>query len=240
MGWSYAFWRGGFYPQDLPAKQYLAEYSKHFNTVEVDNTFYRIPSPDTILNWKNQTPPVFEFAAKFPRIITHIKKLENCEQQTAAFLRAVSALGDKSGPLLLQFPKEFGVEHAESLSSFLLALPKRHRYAVEIRNKNWLGEKLYRILRDNSVALALVDQPFMSKVDIVIGNFVYVRWEGDRTKVDGELGKVQVDRTGDIEAWAKKISSFLSTGMDVFGYFSKYYSGHPPTDAEKLRSLLAA
>ena len=124
IGWSYNFWKGPFYPQKTPSKDFLAYYCTQFDTVEVDSTFYRIPTPQAITNWKNQTPDGFTFSLKFPNIITHIKMLRDCQRETSLFLERTKLLGEKLGPLLLQFPPSFGVEHLPDLADFLQGLPK--------------------------------------------------------------------------------------------------------------------
>lgn len=233
MGWSYAFWVGDFYPTGLRPDAYLSEYSKHFNSVEIDNTFYRIPSANTVQTWKTQTPKGFLFSAKFPRVITHLKMLRNCEEETDRFVSTMFQLQDKLGPLLLQFPPTFKPEHLPDLRSFLSELPRDRRFAVEVRNKELLGDELYNLLREANAALVLADKPFVHSVEVT-ADFVYIRWEGDRKKVAGTLGKVEADRTEDISKWAQIVRRFLDRRIEVFGYFSKYYSGYPPADVKKL------
>ncbi len=235
MGWSYGFWKGNFYPED--AKNLLIEYTKNFNTVEIDNTFYRIPSMDTVKNWKEEVPDDFIFTAKFPRKITHIKMLEDCKDDLEVFIDHMSLMGNKLGPLLIQLPPSFKPEKFEILKDFLAALPKR-RFAVEVKNKKWLDEKLYNLLRDNRVALALIDHPWMPKMSTVTSDFTYIRWEGDRNKIKGILGKVERDRSKDIQEWAMKIRGFSEDSVEVFGYFSKFYSGYSPGDARMLLDIL--
>lgn len=239
MGWSYGFWVGSFYPANLKSTQFLTEYSKHFDTVEVNNTFYKIPSKDVLSKWSEQTPPRFFFSAKFPQVITHKKMLKDCELELELFIERISALQDKLGPLLLQFPPAFGPEKLALLKDFLPRLPKKYRFAIEIRNDRALDEKLYSVLRENGIALALVISPFMPQSEQFTTDFTYIRWEGDRSKVNGMLGKVEVDRTQEIGKWAERIIGILDKTSQVFGYFSKYYSGHPPTDARKLNEYLA-
>jgi uncharacterized protein YecE (DUF72 family) len=236
MGWSYRFWAGDFYPEELKPAEFLAEYAKHFDTVELDNTFYRIPSANTTKAWKEQVPEGFLFSAKFPRVITHVKMLRDCEREMDAFISRMSQLQNKLGPLLLQFPNSFGSKHFPLLQEFLPTLPKGFRYAVEVRNKGLLGEKLRSLLGKNGVAQVLVNKPVLEEE--VTDDFAYVRWEGDRSKVDGTLGKVEVDRTEDIGKWAVQLENFMDREMEVFGYFSKYYSGYPPNDVEQLLKLL--
>jgi uncharacterized protein YecE (DUF72 family) len=230
MGWSYDFWRGNFYPKDLAANEFLAYYSKQFSTVEVDSTFYRIPSKKTVLDWREQTPSDFIFSLKFPRIITHVKMLRNCEEETQVFLEHAEFLEEKLGPLLLQFPPKFRDDSVPLLREFLERLPKEHRYAAEVRNKTLLTDCLCEILGDNSVALAWVESPFMPLVSELTSDYIYVRWEGDRKKIRGTFGKTEVNRTGEIALWADKLKPSRVRKIEFFGYFSKYYSGFPPSD----------
>jgi uncharacterized protein YecE (DUF72 family) len=238
MGWSYDFWIGNFYPKGLEREEFLSEYSKHFNTVEVDRTFYGLPFKETILGWKEQTPKDFLFSVKFPRAITHEKMLKNCEEYVKRFIERVSLLQGKLGPLLIQLPPKFKPDNIHLLDDFLAKLPKGFHFVVEVRNKRLLQDEVYSILKKNGVALALVDHPFMPKIEQVTADFIYVRFEGDRRKVKGTLGNVEIDRTNDVKRWADEIRKFLDLSAEVFGYFSKYYSGHPPTDAKQLLSLL--
>jgi uncharacterized protein YecE (DUF72 family) len=233
MGWSYSFWKGSFYPQDLNSSEFLAYYSSKFDTVEVDSTFYRIPRESTVLGWKEQTPKGFVFSLKFPQVITHIKMLKDCEKETRVFLERAELLGAKLGALLLQFPFSFRVELFPLLKAFLANLPNKHRYVVEVRNKSLLNDNLYTLLRDNDVALAWVDSVSMQLATEVTSNFIYVRWEGDRKKVNGTLGTIEIDRTNDINQWAKKLTPFVEKQTEVFGYFSKYYSGNPTADIRR-------
>jgi uncharacterized protein YecE (DUF72 family) len=232
MGWSYDFWKGNFYPYGV--KNLLTEYAKNFGTVEIDNTFYRIPSRENVLNWKEETPDDFIFSAKFPRKITHIKMLQDCREELEVFIEHMSLMGDKLGPLLIQLPPGFKPEMSGILKDFLASLPEGYRFAVEVRNKKWLDEKYYEMLRDNKVALTLLEHPWMPRMDTITADFTYIRWVGDRKKITGTLGKVERDRSEDIKDWAVKIKGFLGDSIEVFGYFSKSYSGYPPGDVRML------
>jgi uncharacterized protein YecE (DUF72 family) len=238
MGWSYNFWKGNFYPETLASKEFLAYYAKQFTTVEINSTFYRIPRTQSVLDWKEQTPESFLFSLKFPQVITHVKMLENCQEETNVFLERVGLLGEKLGALLLQFPYTFGGEHIQLLHDFLKKLPKKYRYVVEVRNRKLLNDSLYSLLRDNNVVLAWVDSPFMPLIDEVTADFVYVRWEGDRRRVKGTLGRIEVNRAEKIKQWADRLKPFLEQETEVFGYFSKYYSGYSPSDAQEFLKLL--
>ena len=234
MGWSYGFWVGRFYPERLKPPKFLTEYAKHFDTVELDNTFYRIPSTSTTKAWREQTPDGFLFSAKFPRVVTHIKKLRNCEREVDIFISRMSLLQNKLGPLLLQFPASFNAKHFPDLQQFLSILPRGYRYAVEVRSKDWAGTELSSLLKENGVAQVSVGQPNLGAT----ADFVYMRWEGDRSKVNGTLGSVEVDKTEDVGKLAVAVKNFLDLHLEVFGYFSKYYSGYPPSDVEQLLNLL--
>lgn len=238
IGWSYSFWRGSFYPTKAASKDFLAYYATQFNTVEVDSTFYRVPMAQTVTNWKQQTPDGFVFSLKFPQVITHVKMLKDCQYETDVFLDRVHMLGEKLGCLLLQFPPNFGVDHLPDLTDFLSKLPKQNHYAVEVRNKTWLKQEFYSLLKANNIALAWADSPLMVEIDKVTADFLYVRWEGDRKKVNGSLGKKEVDQRENLNLWADKIKFFLDKGTVVFGYFGKYYSGYPPSDITYLQGLL--
>jgi uncharacterized protein YecE (DUF72 family) len=238
MGWSYGFWKGNFYPENLSSKEFLAYYAKQFATVEVDSTFYRIPRRQRVTDWKEHTPEGFVFSSKFPQVITHVKMLKNCEEEVAVFLERVELLKEKLGALVLQFPYAFGTEHVPLLRDFLQNLPKKHRYVVEVRNRKLLNDVFYSVLRDNNVVLAWVDSPFMPQISEVTSDFIYIRWIGNRRHVKGTLGRIEVDRKAQIKAWADKITPFLEQETEVFGYFSKYYSGHSPSDAKNLLGIL--
>jgi len=238
IGWSYNFWRGKFYPNKTTPKNYLTYYSSQFNTVEVDSTFYRTPTPSTVSNWKEQTPENFLFSLKFPQAITHIKMLKDCEYETEIFLDRADLLGEKLGALLLQFPPNFSIEHLADLENFLHKLPANYRYVVEVRNKSWLNQEFYSILEANKTALAWAESPRMAQINELTGGFLYFRWEGDRKKVNGTLGNIEVDRSEDLKLVVEKIKPFLDSPKMVFGYFGKYYSGYPPSDIVNLQKYL--
>lgn len=240
IGWSYSFWKGPFYPTKLSSPKFLQYYATQFNTVEVDNTFYRIPRPETMLNWKKQTPDNFVFSLKFPSLITHVKMLRDCQRETSLFLKSARLLGDKLGPLLLQFPPSFGEARFADLAAYLAGLPRDLRFVVEVRNKTLLHEQFIQTLKENKTTLAWVDNPIMPKPLELTSDFVYLRLEGDRKKVHGLLGKVEIDRSADVKWWAEKLAPLKTGGKAVFGYFGKFYSGFPPLDARLFMDALGA
>lgn len=239
IGWSYNFWKGKFYPNKVASKDFLEYYATKFDTVEVDSTFYRIPTTQAVTKWESQTPDNFLFSFKFPRVITHIKMLKDCERETNLFLERTNLLGRKLGALLLQFPPNFGVDRFYDLAVFLQKLPKNNRYVVEVRDNQWLNSDFYSLLRTNGVVLAWVDSPNMPQSDVVTSDFLYIRLEGDRRKVNGTLGTIEVDKAERLRMWAEKIKPTLTQNIDVYGYFGKYFSGFPPSDIISLSNLLS-
>ena len=166
--------------------------------------------------------------------------LRDCGEVTSVFLERMSLLRDKLGPLLLQFPYTFKLEHLNLLKDFLPTLPKSQRYVVEVRNKKLLCDELYSLLKENNVGFAIVQQPFMPTTEMVTSDFAYIRIEGDRRKLNGTLGKVELDKTDDIKKWTERIKALLDQSTEVFLYFSKFYSGYPPGDVRQTLELLQA
>ena len=239
IGWSYNFWKGKFYPNTVASKDFLAYYVTKFDTVEVDSTFYRIPTMQTVIKWESQTPNNFLFSFKFPRVITHIKMLKNCERETNLFLERTNQFGKKLGASLLQFPPNFAVDHFSDLAVFLQNLPKTRRYVVEVRDERWLNNDFYSLLRTNNVALAWVDSPNMPLSKILTSDFLYIRLEGDRSKVKGTIGTIEADKAEGLKMWSENIKPWLKENLTVYGYFGKYYSGYPPSDVNSLLKLLS-
>jgi len=194
-------WQGSFYPKGLRPTDYLSYYAQHFDTVEIDSTFYATPNVSVVRSWNAKTPEGFLFAAKVPQEITHKRVLKDCNEEFKVFLTTMEALGEKLGPMLFQFGK-FDKTMFRSLDDFpgrlvpfLKRLPKEHKFAVEIRNKDWLVPKLADVLREHGVALTLIDQGCMPRpwemkdnCDLITSDFIYVRWFGgperDRRKND--------------------------------------------------------
>jgi len=212
--WSSADWDGVFYPKGMAARDYLACYATKFRSVEVDATFYRIPALSTTRKWRSDLPEGFRLAAKVPQVITHDKGMVDCASDLAAFLAAMEPLGDRLGPLLLQFPyykKDAEMTEKvflERLDGFLPLLSKDHRFALEIRNKGWLKPAFLDRLRKHGVAFALIDHPWMPQaaqyaaMAPFTADFAYVRWLGDRygiEKITKSWDKVIVDRSREME-----------------------------------------
>jgi uncharacterized protein YecE (DUF72 family) len=156
-GWSYADWEGTLYPAGIPAGSRLAEYARHYATVEIDSTFYGTPRRSTVQKWREVVPEGFLFTAKFPQEVTHERQLVNVRIEAEGFVHTMQALEDRLGPLLLQLPPSFTVEAMGVLEDFLTNLPDGFRYAVEVRHRSWLGSDLPEMLRERGAALKLID-----------------------------------------------------------------------------------
>ncbi|TRO58087.1 DUF72 domain-containing protein [Candidatus Bathyarchaeota archaeon] len=236
MGWSYNFWR--LY-DGLEPSSYLNRYAEHFNSVEVNSSFYRIPSKSSVQNWEKQVPEGFVFSLKIPQSISHSHALDYDSEKLDAFLDHIKPLKEKLGPLLLQLPPNLPSEYSGQLSIILDQL-NEYNVAVEFRHKDWFKEETYTLLRDHNTALVYVEHPWQPTAMVETGKFTYLRLEGDRKKVNGEKGETEQDRHAVNLHWADWISSEQSKGRSTYLYVSKYYSGYPPTDIEQIRARLEA
>ena len=239
-----AGWEGSFYPAGMKPADYLTYYATKFDTVEVDSTFYRTPSASTVRGWYAKTPKDFIFALKVPQEITHGKVLHDCDAEFKAFLSAADLLGEKLGPLLFQFgyfnQKAFpGLdEFLARLLPFLKKLPSGYKFAVEIRNKNWLVPKFVDALRERCVALTLIDQSWMprpaewfKRFDPITADFTYIRWLGDRKGIEEKTktwDKTIVDRASELQEWVKYCYLVQKRGITIYAYANNHFAGHAP------------
>src|SRR5919107_4900583 len=233
-GWSYADWEGTLYPEALPSASRLAEYVKRFATVEIDSTFYGTPRRSTVQKWREVAPDGFLFAAKFPQEVTHESNLVGSEAEAERFVRTMSELGDKLGPLLLQLPPSFTVEGMGVLEDFLKRLPGGFRYAVEVRHRSWLGSDLPKMLREHGVALTLIDYPRIPRMDEATADISYIRWLGDRREFPEGHTHVKKDRDDDLLWWSDLVDNFLQEGKTVFASASNHYQNHSPSTVERF------
>jgi len=250
-----AGWEGSFYPPGMKSRDFLSYYATQFATVEVDSTFYGCPTASTVSNWAARTPEDFIFSVKVPQVITHDKVLVGCEPEFDEFVKTMDILGPKLGPMVFQFPffdrwkfpKQDGF--LAVLAPFLKKLPADHKFAIEIRNKNWLDTRFADVLREYNVALALPDTSFMPRpwelrqeFDLVTADFAYVRWLGDRKAIEEQTktwDKVILDRTEDLRNWAELLKRLI---MDkrirkIFAYANNHYAGHGPATIKQFVDL---
>jgi uncharacterized protein YecE (DUF72 family) len=237
QGFSFPDWVGPFYPAGTSRNKYLEEYSQRFPIVEIDSTFYGVPRASTIQGWRERTPQDFYFAAKFPKLITHEKKLDRARGDAESFVGTMQALGDKLAVLILQFAYDFTPDYSDRLDEFLRDLPEGPRYAVEVRNRAWLTPDLGEILSNHNAAIVLQDLHYMPKLDWLTADFTVIRWLGRRKDIQ-QFDRIQIDRTQELEVWADRIRSFLEQGVDVFGFFNNHYAGHSPESVRQFAAML--
>ncbi|HEY69805.1 MAG TPA: DUF72 domain-containing protein [Anaerolineae bacterium] len=237
QGFSFDDWVGPFYPEGTPKRRYLEAYAQRFPSVEIDSSFYGTPRATTVQSWHDRTPDHFRFSAKFPRLITHDKKLEQAEADAHAFVDTMQILHEKLAVLILQFAYDFSPDLFERLEVFLDILPGDVRYAVEVRNRKWLTPELSGMLSDRNMALVLQDLHTMPKLDWITADFTLIRWLGRRKDVSRFDG-IQIDRTTVLEGWAEKVRRFMEGGVDVYGYFNNHFAGHSPASVRQFADLM--
>jgi uncharacterized protein YecE (DUF72 family) len=228
-GWSYKEWKGSFYPPKLPQDEMLGFYASRFPTVEVNNSFYRIPSEKVLMGWAEQVPPDFRFVLKASRRITHNSRLAGEDGSLEYFLRAINPLGDRLGPTLFQLPPTFKKD-AVRLRDFLARLPKRWLAAVEFRHASWFDDEVYDLLRSRDVALVAVDEDESEgKGAPLVPTACWGYFRLRRTAYD----------TSALEAWAGRIQRAEWTDAYVF---LKHEDGSPrgPGAAEDLKRILGS
>ena len=237
QGFSFPDWVGPFYPPGTKRSAYLEEYAHRFPIVEIDSTFYGVPRAKTVQGWRERTPEHFKFAAKFPKLITHEKKLDHAQGDAEAFIGVMQALGDKLAALILQFAYDFTPDHFDRLDDFLGALPEGPRYAVEVRNRAWLTPKLAEMLSNHNAALVLQDLHYMPRLDWITADFTVIRWLGRRKDIE-HFDRIQIDRTRELETWAERVQRFIEDGVDVYGFFNNHYAGFSPGSVHQFAAML--
>lgn len=257
---SAADWVGPFYPAGTKPGRFLGYYATQFDCVEVDATYYAIPTPRTVDGWVASTPEHFVLAAKFPRSIVHggetakpdvgrTLEPEATHAERDLFLDVMARLGKRCGPLVLQFPhfaaRDFAPRFLERLDRFLGHLPAPFRYAVEVRNREWLAKPLLDVLRNHRAALVLADQarmPHADEIDFdpVTTDFVYVRLLGDRQLIEAVTKTWErevIDRGERLARWAQVLAKLEARGLSGFVFVNNHYAGHAPATLRRLQAL---
>lgn len=248
-----AGWENAFYPEGMKPADYLTYYATKFDTVEVDSAFYRTPSVATVNGWARKVADGFLLAAKVPQLITHEKVLQDCDSDLKHFLETMDLMGDKLGPLLSQFRYlnktafPSGKEFLARLESFLKELPKGYKFAVEIRNKQWLTAEFFDLLRAHKVAYALIDQAWMprppeifEKLDPITEDFTYIRLLGDRKGIEKQTkvwDKVIVNRSKELRSWVDVCERTTRRGVQTFVYVNNHYAGFAPATVASFWTL---
>ncbi|MBA3657019.1 MAG: DUF72 domain-containing protein [Gemmatimonadaceae bacterium] len=244
QGWNYDAWTGPFFPEGTRPTDFLSVYSRAFETVEVDSTFYGIPAATTIRSWYDRTPADFVFALKLPQEITHEQRLRDSTGATEEFFERVRGLGSKLGPVLVQMGPDFEPGELPSLVNFLGRVPADIRVAIEFRHRGWVTDGVLALLRERNVALTLVDGRWIPRKVMVAlarrptADFAYIRWMGpNRDIVD--YSRVQIDRTRELEQWTAAMGDLRQNGVrEIFAYVANHFSGHSPATARDVQSIL--
>ena len=233
-GWNYRHWRGDFYPKELGPQQWLEFFTEHFDTVEINNSFYRLPTEEVFANWRRRVPKDFTFAVKASRFLTHIKRLKDPQDPLELFFSRARHLRDRLGPVLFQLPPHFKV-NLERLEIFLSALKpyKKVRPVIEIRDASWLVPRVFELLERYRTALCFADWRDTHVTEPVTADFVYIRRHYGAAG-GGNYRKSALDRD------VRQIRTWLDSGLDVYIYFNNDMGGHAIRNAEYVRKELAA
>ncbi len=237
VGYSYDFWVGPFYPRHTPQSEFLKLYSKVFDLVEIDSTFYTIPPPATIRSWRDSVPDSFSFAAKLPRVITHENAMRPTREALDRFYRSIGELRPKVATLLVQLPPFLHQDDGmERVLAFLDGAPRDYRYAVEFRHSSWMRPEVFDALRRREVALVWNEVQYLNTLPEITADFVYLRFIGDRSLSD--LGRLQIDRTAEMEKWAARLRSVQDRVARAFVLFNNHFAGFGPACADQFRRIL--
>ncbi len=231
-GWHYKHWVGSFYPEGTAASKMFSQYAKAFDTVELNNSFYKLPAPGTFARWRQASPRNFVFAVKASRFITHNKKLKDPQNAIENFLPRARELGEKLGPILFQLPPKWRC-NLERLEEFLQELPRGHDYAFEFREPTWHCAPVLEILRRHNAAYCIYDLAGFATELEVTADWTYVR-------LHGPGGKYQGSYTDDtLRQWARQISEWQQKLRAVYFYFDNDQAGYAAHNALRLKQLLA-
>jgi len=236
VGWSYPEWIGPFYPPRAEAGDYLSLYARVFDVVEIDVSYYTIPSQDMTRSWLEAAPDGFTFAAKFPKLITQEKRLVNVDDPLRWFFGSISILKPKLGPLLVQLPPSFSIGGGRpALEAFVDLLPSGYRYAIEFRHGSWFTPETYGWLTDRGIALCWSENDYVQVPPVVTTDFAYLRFIGDRS-LPKLTGEIQRDRTAEIRRWHAEVRK-LGDDLPVYVFFNNHFAGFGPACVNLWREI---
>ena len=227
-GWMYDHWKGPFYPEHMTSDEMLPFYTEVFDTVEVNNTFYQLPSKEKVRAWRDDSPEGFLFVIKANRYITHMKNLLEPEEPVNTLMERIEILGPKLGPILFQLPPQWNV-NVDRLASFLDVLPQGPRYAFEFRDESWYREGIYDLLEEAEAAFCIHDHRDAPSPEKMTADFTYLRFHGPRGDYGGKY------RGEHLRQWADKVKSWEEAGRDVYAFFNNDMKGYAVENARQLR-----
>jgi len=230
-GWVYHHWRGLFYPQGLAQAKWLEFYNQHFTTVELNNSFYHLPSEKAFAAWRERSSEGFVYAVKISRLITHLKKLRNVEGALENFLSRAKILGEKLGPLLYQLPPNMP-RNDRVLEAFLQLLPTGLCHVFEFRNESWFDEGVFALLKEHNIGFCVYDMPEFTTPVVATADFAYIRFHGS-----AELyGSCYSD--AELKGWAKRIAELGQGLPSIYIYFNNDAEAFAVSNAKTLAELL--
>lgn len=230
-GWNYEHWQGPFYPQDLPQDRWLDYYCERFSTVEINNSFYNLPSADTVRAWRDTPDGDFEFSMKASRYLTHMKKLKSAPDSLASFLHRADELGERLGPLLFQLPPNWRA-NAGRLCEFIETLDSSKRAVFEFRDLSWFTDEVYETLENGGCAFCIYELGDTESPLVVTAPFVYIRLHGPGRPYEGSYDDSV------LQEWAKRIDGWVKEGIDVYCYFDNDQNGYAAANAATLADIL--
>ncbi|MFL6331130.1 MAG: DUF72 domain-containing protein, partial [Nitrososphaeraceae archaeon] len=253
-GWSYSAWQGPFYPANIDnSSDWLRYYASVFDYVEIDSSFYIMPNLFTVKNWFKKTPENFRFTAKFPKVITHDKRLKNVSKELEHFHQIMLPLKDKTLALLIQLPPSLKItEGIENIRQYIVPEldSSNFRYAVEVRDRSWFQDLAYNFFADNNICMVWSQLAGLKTPPIATMDFLYLRFIGDRSINEKDLGKIQKDRVMEMKKWSSKLKRVIKeeeVGKGTGGRkginlaivsANNHYAGFGPETANIFRKMI--
>ena len=231
-GWNYRHWRDRFYPKGLPQRRWFDFYAEHFDTVEINNSFYRLPKAETFEKWRDQAPPGFCYAVKANRFLTQAKKLKDCAEPLQRMMAPFRALGDRLGPILYQLPPRFRI-NLERLESFLALVPRDVASVFEFRDPSWYVPETFALLDRHGAGLCVHDMAGSATEQIATGRLAYVRFHGTTGKYHGRYSDEK------LLSWTDWIVAQAREGRPVWCFFNNDIDAHAIDDAQTLKAMTA-
>ena len=231
-GWHYDHWKELFYPPGLPKSKWFEHYAQHFDTVEINNTFYHLPKETSLVRWQEQAPKNFLYAVKANRYITHIKRLKDVSEEVERFFDRIGLLKNKLGPVLYQLPPSMR-EDLDLLEGFIKLLPKKLPAVFEFRDNSWFSEDTFKLLNKCNAAFCVHDLVGKETPRVVTTDIVYVRFHGPSGRYRGNYSKSM------LKSWAKWLKDRTKEARSVYAYFNNDVGGHAIKNAKALREQLS-
>lgn len=230
-GWEYKHWENVFYPKENGSVTKLNYYANELSSVEINSSFYRLPTEKILKNWVKEVPSTFIFAVKASRYITHIKKLKDPKESTDELFKRIEVLGEKLGPILFQLPPSWKC-NKNRLDELLKILPKKYRYAFEFRNKTWITKEILALLREYNAAFCIYEIDKWLSPKEITSDFVYIRLHGPQKAYKGNYS------SKNLAGWAGAFASWRKKNLDIYCYFDNDEKGYAPHNALCLKKMI--